>query len=84
MSGYVLDLSGSGRGQVAGACEQGNEPAVSVRHCLSNCHLLNHTLPNGGIFSLVIIKKRLIMLQQWIKCLKTEARIWCICYGKSE
>jgi hypothetical protein len=28
---HVLDLSGSGKGQVAGCCECGNEPSGSVK-----------------------------------------------------
>jgi hypothetical protein len=31
-SGHVLDLSGSGEGQVAGSCEGGNEPS-GYRKC---------------------------------------------------
>jgi len=29
--GYGLDRSGSGQGQVAGTCECGNEPSVSIK-----------------------------------------------------
>ena len=31
MWGYRLDRAGSGQGQVAGTCECGNEPSVSVK-----------------------------------------------------
>ena len=29
--GHELDRSGSGQGQVAGCCESGNEPSVSIK-----------------------------------------------------
>jgi hypothetical protein len=29
--GVVLDASGSGKGPVAGCCEHGNEPSVSIK-----------------------------------------------------
>jgi hypothetical protein len=31
MEEHGLDLSGSGQGQVAGSCECGSEPAVSIK-----------------------------------------------------
>jgi len=31
MCGYGLDRAGSGQGQVAGLCECGNEPSVSIK-----------------------------------------------------
>jgi len=31
MLGYGLDRAGSGQGQVAGACECGNEPSGSIK-----------------------------------------------------
>jgi hypothetical protein len=47
MGRRALHLSGSGQGQVAGSCECGNEPAVSIKckeffDLLRNCQLVRN------------------------------------------